>query len=88
MADENVPTSAPIRYDDQILPFAAWMHIGKSNHVLDLQKRQKNLIFQIAMDILKNTNFFKTFTASASVLAIYIQQLWNMLTYVEKDGIY
>ncbi|GJY40099.1 hypothetical protein Tco_0427369 [Tanacetum coccineum] len=88
MADENVPTSAPIRYDDQILPFAAWMPIGKSNHVLDLQKRQKNLIFQIAVDILQNTNFFRTFTASASVLAIYIQQLWNTLTYVEKDGIY
>ncbi|GKB51054.1 hypothetical protein Tco_0901807, partial [Tanacetum coccineum] len=48
MADENVPAPAPTRSDDQILPFAAWVPIGKRNHVLDLQKRQKNPIFQIA----------------------------------------
>ncbi|GJY39881.1 retrovirus-related pol polyprotein from transposon TNT 1-94 [Tanacetum coccineum] len=88
MADENVPAPAPTRSDDQILPFAAWVPIGKSNHVLDLQKRQKNPIFQIAVDILQNTNFFRAFTASASVPAIYIQQFWNTLTYVEKAGTY
>ncbi|GKB50956.1 hypothetical protein Tco_0901709 [Tanacetum coccineum] len=88
MADENVPAPAPTRSDDQILPFAAWVPIGKSNHVLDLQKRQKNPIFQIAVDILQNTNFFRAFTASASVPAIYIQQFWNTLTYVEKARTY
>ncbi|GKB06842.1 hypothetical protein Tco_0835075 [Tanacetum coccineum] len=88
MADENVPAPAPTRSDDQILPFAAWVPIGKSNHVLNLQKRQKNPIFQIVMDILQNTNFFRAFTASALVPAIYIQQFWNTLTYVEKAGTY
>nr|GEV86897.1 integrase, catalytic region, zinc finger, CCHC-type, peptidase aspartic, catalytic [Tanacetum cinerariifolium] len=39
MADENVPAPAPTRSDDQILPFAAWVPIGKSNFVLDLQKK-------------------------------------------------
>nr|GEZ80653.1 hypothetical protein [Tanacetum cinerariifolium] len=38
MADENVPALAPIRSDDQILPFAAWVPIGKSNFFLDIQK--------------------------------------------------
>ncbi|GKE18882.1 hypothetical protein Tco_1426459 [Tanacetum coccineum] len=38
MADENVPALALTRFDDQILPFAAWVPIGKSNFVLDLQK--------------------------------------------------
>ncbi|GKC70306.1 hypothetical protein Tco_1116189, partial [Tanacetum coccineum] len=42
----------------------------------------------IAVDILQNINFFRAFTASASVLAIYIQQFWNTLTYVEKAGSY
>nr|GEW74983.1 retrovirus-related Pol polyprotein from transposon TNT 1-94 [Tanacetum cinerariifolium] len=51
MADENVPAPAPTRSDDQILLFAAWVPIGKSNYVLDLQKKQKNLIFQISVDI-------------------------------------
>ncbi|GJS84369.1 putative ribonuclease H-like domain-containing protein [Tanacetum coccineum] len=73
MADENVPAPAPTRSDDQILPFAAWVPIGKSNFVLNLQKKQKNPIFQISVDILQNTNFFRAFTASASVLTIYIQ---------------
>ncbi|GJV92409.1 retrovirus-related pol polyprotein from transposon TNT 1-94 [Tanacetum coccineum] len=50
MANENVPAPAPTRSDDQILPCAAWVPIGKSNHVLDLQKRQKNPIFKIALD--------------------------------------
>ncbi|GJU52980.1 hypothetical protein Tco_1226694 [Tanacetum coccineum] len=65
MAIENVPAPAPTRSDDQILPFVVWVPIGKSNFVLDLQKKQKNLIFHISMDILQNTNFFRAFTASA-----------------------
>ncbi|GJS44280.1 hypothetical protein Tco_0569323 [Tanacetum coccineum] len=67
MADKNVPAQAPTRSNDQILPFVAWVPIGKSNYVLDLQKKQKNPIFQISVYILQNTNFFKAFTASASL---------------------
>nr|GEU99656.1 retrovirus-related Pol polyprotein from transposon TNT 1-94 [Tanacetum cinerariifolium] len=29
MADENVPTPDPTRFDDQILPFVAWVPIGR-----------------------------------------------------------
>nr|GEY22868.1 hypothetical protein [Tanacetum cinerariifolium] len=46
MANENVP--APTRSDDQILPFDAWVPIGKSNFVLDLHKKKENPIFQIS----------------------------------------
>ncbi|GJS64153.1 hypothetical protein Tco_0678717 [Tanacetum coccineum] len=67
MADENISAPTPIKSYDQILPFAAWVPIGKSNFVLDLQKKQKNPIFQISVDILQNTNFFKAFTALASL---------------------
>ncbi|GKE97430.1 hypothetical protein Tco_0020781 [Tanacetum coccineum] len=49
MADENVPAPAPTRSDKRILPFAAWVPIGKSNFVLDLQKKKKNPIFQISV---------------------------------------
>ncbi|GJW21296.1 hypothetical protein Tco_0031918 [Tanacetum coccineum] len=88
MANENVPAPALIRSDDQILPFNAWVPIGKSNYVLDLQKKQRNPIFRISVDILQNTNFFRAFTASAYVPAIYIQQFWNTLTYEAKTGAY
>ncbi|GJU11510.1 hypothetical protein Tco_1133906 [Tanacetum coccineum] len=79
MANENVPAPAPIISDDQILPFAAWVHIRKRNFVLDLQKKQKNPIFHISVDILQNTNFFRAFTTSASVPTIYI--ISNLLEY-------
>ncbi|GJW98878.1 hypothetical protein Tco_0180686 [Tanacetum coccineum] len=88
MVDENVPAPAPTRFDDQILLIVAWVPIGKSNYVLDLQKKQKNPIFQISVDILQNINFFRAFTASASVPAIYIQQFWNTLTYEAKTRAY
>ncbi|GJT41237.1 hypothetical protein Tco_0941102 [Tanacetum coccineum] len=74
MANENVTAPAPTRSDNQILPFNAWVPIRKSNYVLNLQKKQRNPIFQIFVDILQSTNFFRAFTASAYVPAIYIQQ--------------
>ncbi|GKC60378.1 hypothetical protein Tco_1087976, partial [Tanacetum coccineum] len=40
------------------------------------------------MDILRNTNFFRAFSASASVPAVYIQQFWNSMKYDEKTGVY
>ncbi|GJU70555.1 hypothetical protein Tco_1256814 [Tanacetum coccineum] len=66
MAEENVPAHAPTRSDEQILPFKAWLPIGKGNLLLDLQKLQKNPIFCISVDILQNTNFFRAFTASTN----------------------
>ncbi|GJW58392.1 hypothetical protein Tco_0105123 [Tanacetum coccineum] len=65
--------------DDEILPFNSWVPIRKSNFVLDLQKKQRNPIFQISMDIMQNTNFFRAFTASASVPAIYLDKDWFIL---------
>ncbi|GJV81688.1 hypothetical protein Tco_1517558 [Tanacetum coccineum] len=62
--------------------------IGKSNLLFDAQKIQKNPIFQISVDILRNTNFFRAFSASASVPAVYIQQFWNSMKYDEKTGVY
>ncbi|GJY19395.1 integrase, catalytic region, zinc finger, CCHC-type containing protein [Tanacetum coccineum] len=46
MANEHVPSSATTRSDDQILLFNAWVPIGKGNHVLDLQKKKRNLILR------------------------------------------
>ncbi|GJQ93690.1 hypothetical protein Tco_0004829 [Tanacetum coccineum] len=53
--------------DEQIVPRSQWLTIGKSNLLFNAQKIQKNPIFQISVDILKNTNFFQALTASANV---------------------
>ncbi|GJX35854.1 hypothetical protein Tco_0247411 [Tanacetum coccineum] len=88
MAEQNVPTQPPTRTDEQIVPRSQWLTIGKSNLLFNAQKIQKNPIFQISVDILSNTNFYRAFTASASIPAIYLQQFWNTMKYDEKTGVY
>ncbi|GKB02895.1 hypothetical protein Tco_0830984 [Tanacetum coccineum] len=70
---EHAPAMAlPTRTDDQILPRSRWVPVGKTNCYLDVEKSQSNLIYKIIMDILKHTNFFRAFTASSTILSIYI----------------
>nr|GEW07323.1 hypothetical protein [Tanacetum cinerariifolium] len=49
MVEENVLAPAPTRSDEQILPFNAWLPVGKGNLLLDLYKLQKNPIFRISV---------------------------------------
>ncbi|GJR67747.1 retrovirus-related pol polyprotein from transposon TNT 1-94 [Tanacetum coccineum] len=94
MADANinapeVPTAAaspPTRSDEQILPRNKWVPVGKSNCFLDVERTQANPIFKIAVDILKNTNFFKAFTASSTIPSIYIQQFWDTIRFDKDKG--
>nr|GEV15695.1 hypothetical protein [Tanacetum cinerariifolium] len=94
MANVNAPSgqapamAPPVRTNDQILPCIRWVPIGKSNCYLDLEKSQGNLIYKIAMDLLRHTNFFRAFTASSTIPSIYIQQFWDTIQYDKKAGCY
>nr|GEX70340.1 hypothetical protein [Tanacetum cinerariifolium] len=83
MADVNAPSgqtptmAPPVRADDQMLLHIRWVPIGKSNCYLDLEKSQSNPIYKIAVGLLKNTNFFRAFTASSTIPSLYIQQFWD-----------
>ncbi|GJU15865.1 retrovirus-related pol polyprotein from transposon TNT 1-94 [Tanacetum coccineum] len=99
MADMNIPTdnvpaeqapavAPPTRTDDQILPLSKWVPIGKSNSVLDVHKPHRNPIFPIDVALLKNTNFFRAFTASSTIPAIYIQQFWDTMCFNSSTGLY
>ncbi|GJT87612.1 hypothetical protein Tco_1069329 [Tanacetum coccineum] len=94
MADVNAPieqapaVAPPTRTDEQILPRIRWVPIGKSNCYLDAEKSQSNPIYKITVDILKHTNFFRAFTASSTIPAIYIQQFWDTICYDRTDGGY
>ncbi|GJT13514.1 hypothetical protein Tco_0860556 [Tanacetum coccineum] len=96
MADVNVNAPAeqapamapPTRTDDQILPRSRWMAVGKSNCYLDVERSQSNPIYKIPVDILKQTNFFKAFVASSTILSIYIQQFWDTVRYDKTTGNY
>nr|GEY80170.1 retrovirus-related Pol polyprotein from transposon TNT 1-94 [Tanacetum cinerariifolium] len=86
---EQAPTMAPpTRTDDQILPRSRWVHVGKSNCYLDVEKLQSNLIYKIFVDILKHTNFFKAFTASSIIPLIYIQQFLDTIRYNRDTASY
>ncbi|GJZ03809.1 hypothetical protein Tco_0537084, partial [Tanacetum coccineum] len=61
---------------------------GLALRVLGSSKEAKESNHSALWDILQNTNFFRAFTASASVPAIYIQQFWNTLAYEAKTGVY
>ncbi|GJT85870.1 hypothetical protein Tco_1067587 [Tanacetum coccineum] len=63
--------------------------IGKKQSSFRCSEIQmKTHSFQISVDILRNTNFFRAFFASASVPAIYIQQFLNSMKYDEKTEVY
>ncbi|GJZ82114.1 hypothetical protein Tco_0647108 [Tanacetum coccineum] len=65
--------------------------MNKSCHeicYLNEEKSQPNPIFKIAVDILKQTNFFRAFTASSTIPAIYIQQFWDTIRFDSKAGSY
>ncbi|GJS24217.1 hypothetical protein Tco_0452849 [Tanacetum coccineum] len=89
MAEQNVPAQAPTRTDEQIVPRSQWLQIKKSNLLFDAQKIQKNPIFQISVDILRNTNFLEVHLPLACVPDIYIQSLELMIaldiTHVDLD---
>ncbi|GKB80278.1 hypothetical protein Tco_0947173 [Tanacetum coccineum] len=80
--------ASPVRTDEQIVPRNRWVPIGKSNCYLNEEKSQPNPIFKIAVDILKQTNFFRAFTASSTIPAIYIQQFWDTIRFDSKAGSY
>nr|GEX20127.1 monodehydroascorbate reductase [Tanacetum cinerariifolium] len=94
MADVNAPSdqtptmASPVRADDQILPHIRWIPIRKRNCYLDLEKSQSNPIYKIAVDLLKNTNFFRAFTSSSNLPSIYIQQFWDTIRHDKKVGCY
>ncbi|GKD67449.1 hypothetical protein Tco_1309557 [Tanacetum coccineum] len=85
-AEQALARASPVRTDEQIVPRNRWVPIGKSNCYLNEEKSQRSPIFKIAVDILKQTNFFRAFTASSTIPAIYIQQFWDTIRFDSKAG--
>ncbi|GKE35633.1 retrovirus-related pol polyprotein from transposon TNT 1-94 [Tanacetum coccineum] len=86
--EQALAVAPSTRTDDQILPLSKWVPIGKSKCVLNVNKPQRNPIFPIDVALLKNTNFFRAFTASSMISAIYIQQFWDTMCFNSSTGLY
>ncbi|GKB20253.1 hypothetical protein Tco_0854176 [Tanacetum coccineum] len=87
-AEHALAMAPPVRTDEQILPRIRWVPIRKSNCYLNEEKSQPSPIFKIVVDILKQTNFFRAFTASSTIPAIYIQQFRDTICFDSKAGSY
>ncbi|GKG15563.1 hypothetical protein Tco_0357886, partial [Tanacetum coccineum] len=74
LCDPNT-AQPPTRTDEQIVPRSQWLTIRKSNLLFNAQKIQKNPIFQISVDILKNTNFFQAFEKTG-VYSCQLDEQW------------
>ncbi|GKC35020.1 hypothetical protein Tco_1047404 [Tanacetum coccineum] len=78
---EHAPVMAsPVRTDEQIVPSNRWVPIGKSNCYLNEENSQPSPIFKIIVDILKQTNFFRAFTAKAGSYKCQLDEQWFNLT--------
>ncbi|GJR14274.1 hypothetical protein Tco_0796926 [Tanacetum coccineum] len=53
-----------------------------------MKKISKPSLISDCVDILKQTNFFRAFTASSIIPAIYIQQFWDTICFDSKAGSY
>nr|GEY91023.1 hypothetical protein [Tanacetum cinerariifolium] len=78
----------PVHTDEEIVLRNRWVQIRKSNCYLDLDKKQSNPIYKMAVDLLMHTNFYRAFTASSTLPSIYIQQFWDTIQYDKKAGSY
>ncbi|GKB81113.1 hypothetical protein Tco_0948008 [Tanacetum coccineum] len=79
----HAPAMAPpVCTDEQILPRIRWVPIGKSNCYLNEEKSQPSPIFKIAVDILKQTNFWDTicFDSKAGSYKCQLDEQWFALT--------
>nr|GEV92133.1 histone deacetylase 14 [Tanacetum cinerariifolium] len=100
MANKNVPAPAPIRSDDQILPFNAWVPIGKSDAIMDfvnvlgyseeiyfVSRMAVNNLYQLWRAILSMINQCLTRKTSGFDWPRYpvLQMLWGIIAPINVD---
>ncbi|GJV28458.1 hypothetical protein Tco_1384906 [Tanacetum coccineum] len=63
-------------HDEKRVPSAERVKISSTNIRLETIVPQKEEIFQVIIDVIKNSTCFKAFTISADVPEIFMQQFW------------
>ncbi|GKE42271.1 hypothetical protein Tco_1469555 [Tanacetum coccineum] len=82
MADENVPAPAPIRSDDQILPFAAWVPIGKSNHITPIDQAHPFVpppSGDVIMDFMNELGYSEVIHFMSSMAVNHLYHPWRAI---------
>ncbi|GKC33142.1 hypothetical protein Tco_1040436 [Tanacetum coccineum] len=69
--------------DEKWVPFDERVKINSTNIRLETTVPQKEETFQVVVDIIKNSTCFKTFTISADIPEIFMQQFWYTIKKVQ-----
>ncbi|GJT45723.1 hypothetical protein Tco_0954438 [Tanacetum coccineum] len=85
--DTNITTDSEtqqvIACDEKWVPSTERVKISPTNVRLETTVLQKEETFQVIIDVIKNSTWFKAFTISAEVLKIFMQQFWYTIKNIQ-----
>ncbi|GJW23040.1 hypothetical protein Tco_0033662 [Tanacetum coccineum] len=70
------------------VPSAEMVKISSTNVILENTVHQKEETFQVVIDVIKNSTYFKAFTISADIHEIFMQQFWYTIKKVKDSKSY
>ncbi|GJS27521.1 hypothetical protein Tco_0488141 [Tanacetum coccineum] len=85
MSQEEIQQAAR---EEALVPKADRVKISTTNMRIDPTMTQKEENYQVILDIIKNTTFYKAFLTSSDVPEIYLQQFWFTVTKIQKTNFY
>ncbi|GJZ94623.1 hypothetical protein Tco_0666826 [Tanacetum coccineum] len=74
--------------DEKWVPFTERVKISSTNVRLETTVPQKEEAFQVVIDLIKNSSYFKAFTISVDVPEIFMQQFWYSIKKVQGTNSY
>ncbi|GJR24200.1 hypothetical protein Tco_0972727 [Tanacetum coccineum] len=74
--------------DEKSVPSSERVKINSTNIRLETTVPQKEEIFQVVIDIIKNSTCFKAFTISANIPDFFMQQFWYTIKKVQATDSY
>ncbi|GJW13543.1 hypothetical protein Tco_0017676 [Tanacetum coccineum] len=75
-------------HEEAWVPKADKVKISTTNMRIDPTMTQKEETYQVVLNIIKNTAFYKAFLGSADVPEIYMQQFWFIVTKIKNTNFY
>ncbi|GJT69528.1 hypothetical protein Tco_1028814 [Tanacetum coccineum] len=84
----NQEESQQAARDEAWVPKADRVKISTTNVRIDPTMTHKEEAYQVILDIIKNTTFYKAFLATADVPEICMQQFWHTVTKIKESTFY
>ncbi|GKD74116.1 hypothetical protein Tco_1332398 [Tanacetum coccineum] len=83
-----IPYLVKTARDEAWVPKADRVKISTTNVRIDPTMTHKEETYQVILDIIKNTTFYKAFLATADVPEIFMHQFWHTVTKIKEYTFY